>query len=131
MHIEIPAWILLAQEQAAGGGQGGILEALFGGPFSMIFLFAFLGIMFLVLVVQPERKRQAEHRKMLESLKPNDRIVTVGGIYATVVQVPKDSDELVVRIDDNQNVRMRIRRSAVSKVIESEGKKGKNKDKSA
>ena len=131
MHIEIPAWILLAQQQAEGGGQGGILEAFFGGPFSMIFLFAFLGIMFLVLVVQPERKRQAEHRKLLESLKPNDRIVTVGGIYATVVQVPKDSDELVVRIDDNQNVRMRIRRSAVSKVIESEGKKGKNKDKSA
>ncbi len=97
----------------------------------MIFLFAFLGIMFLVLVVQPERKRQAEHRKMLESLKPNDRILTVGGIYATVVQVPKNSEELVVRIDDSQNVRMRIRRSAVSKVIESDGKKGKNKDKSA
>ena len=44
MQIEIPTWILLAQEQAEGGG--GILEALFGGPFSMIFLFAFLGIMF-------------------------------------------------------------------------------------
>ncbi len=121
---------LLAQAAQQAQGQGGIMEALFQGPFSIIFLFAFLGIMFLVLVVQPERKRQAEHRKMLDSIKPNDRIVTVGGIYATVVQVPKDGNELLVRIDENHNVRMRITRSAVSKVIQPEDKKGKNKESS-
>ncbi len=116
------------QEAAQGQGQGGILEALFQGPFGMVMLFGFIGIMFVLLVIQPERKKQAEHKKMLDSVKPNDRIVTVGGIYATVVQVPKDGDELLVRIDESNNVKMRITRSAVSRVLRAEDKKAKNKD---
>lgn len=124
-------YALVAQAQSAGQpGQGGIVDTLFQGPWGMFLLFAFIGIMFLLLVVQPERKKQAEHRKLLDSIKPNDRIVTIGGIYATVVQVPKDGNELVVRIDENNNTKMRITRAAVSRVIRPEEKdKAASKDK--
>jgi preprotein translocase subunit YajC len=36
---------------------------------------------------------------MVASIKKNDRIVTVGGIHATVVNVKNNT--LIIRIDDN------------------------------
>jgi preprotein translocase subunit YajC len=61
---------------------------------------------------------------MRANLKKNDRIVTVGGIIGTVINAPKDSDEISIRIDESSNTRMRILRSAVNRVLgESEEKK--------
>ena len=116
MNFDMIATELWAQA-APKQGQGGLVESLFTGPWGMFILFAFIGVMFLMLIVQPERRKQAEHKKLLESIKPNDRVVTIGGLYVTIVQVPKESNELIVRIDESNNTKMRIARSAISKVL--------------
>ena len=112
--------IALWAEAAPKAAQPGLLETLLGSGSGMIIMFAFLGVMFWLVIIKPEKKKQTHHRQMLEALKPNDRIKTVGGIFGTVVQVPKESNEVVVRIDEATNTKIRITRSAVSDVLAQE-----------
>ena len=59
-----------------------------------------------------ERKRY-EH--MLQSLKKNDRVQTIGGILGTVVDVR--DNEVVLKVDEASNVKMRFNRSAIKEVL--------------
>ena len=66
---------------------------------------------------------------LLNSLKKNDRIVTVGGIYGVVTNVQKDADEVTVKIDESNNIKVRITFGSVARVINGEAngdKQGKS-----
>ncbi len=73
-----------------------------------------IGIMYF-LVIRPQKKREAERQQMLASVRKNDRILTSGGIFGVVMSV-KDN-EVVLRIDDSANVRVRVARSAVAEIV--------------
>ena len=73
-----------------GGGMGGLLGGLM--PFLLIF-----GV-FYFLIILPQRKRQKALSDMVSTLKPGDKVVTSGGIYATVKQV-KEKSLLVMSAD--------------------------------
>jgi len=64
------------------------------------------------------KKQQKQHKQMLEALKKGDRIRSIGGIVGTVVDVRED--EVVVKIDENTNTKMRFVRSAISTVYQQE-----------
>ena len=38
----------------------------------------------------------------------NDRVVTIGGIRATIVNVRREMDEVVIKIDDNTKLKMTV-----------------------
>lgn len=78
--------------------------------------FVIIGLMFYLLLIRPERKKRAEMTKMLNNLKKNDRIITMGGILGVVVNVTPSSEEVTIRVDDSNNTRIRILRSAISRV---------------
>src|ERR1043165_4182111 len=73
----------------AGGG-GSILGAI--APFLLIF-----GVFYFLIIV-PQRKRQKALQEMIGTLKAGDRIITSGGIIATVTAVREKS--LLVRSAD-------------------------------
>ena len=73
-----------------GGGMGGLLGGLM--PFLLIF-----GV-FYFLIILPQRKRQKALSDMVATLKPGDKVITSGGIYATVKQV-KEKSLLVMSAD--------------------------------
>jgi preprotein translocase YajC subunit len=50
------------------------------------------------------------------ALKKNDRVQTIGGILGTVLEV--SDTEVVLKIDEANNTKIRVLPSAVSKVIE-------------
>ncbi len=79
--------------------------------------FAIIGVMFYFLLIRPERKKRQDLTNLLDSLKKNDRIVTIGGIHGVVVNVAKDSDEVTIRVDEGTNTKLRVSRSAISRVI--------------
>lgn len=101
---------LLAQDNGGGG---------FFDPVSLLPLVT-IGFLFYFLLVWPERKRKKRHELMLSNLKKNDRIVTVGGIYGTVVNVQKDAEDVTIKVDENSNTRLRITRSSIGRVIREE-----------
>ncbi len=85
-----------------GGGMGGLLGGLM--PFLLIF-----GV-FYFLIILPQRKRQKALADMVAALKPGDKVITSGGIYATVKQV-KEKSLLVMSADKSI---LEVSRSAVA-----------------
>ena len=85
-------------------------------PFQQHFIL--IGLMVLVmyfLLFRGPRKKQQQHKQMVQSLEKNDRIRTIGGILGTVVDI-KD-DEITLKIDESNNTKIKISHSAVGKKI--------------
>lgn len=118
--MSLAAWPLA---QAAGGGakgkgaagDGGLLNTLFANP---LIPFLLIGLVFYLLLMRPEQKRKKEMEQLLSNLKKNDRVVTIGGICGTVVNVSSGSNYVTLRVDDSNNTRVRVLRSAISRVGE-------------
>jgi preprotein translocase subunit YajC len=89
---------------------------------------AVIGVMLYLMILRPESRRRAEQTRMLQGLKQNDRVWTVGGIFGTVVNAQKDSEAITIRVDDATNTRIRVLRSAISRVESDEKKEGEKKD---
>ena len=83
-------------------GLGGLLSGLM--PFLLIF-----GVFYFLIIV-PQRKRQKALADMVSALKPGDKVITSGGIYATVKEVKEKS--LIVM--SAQKSLLEISRSSVS-----------------
>jgi preprotein translocase subunit YajC len=94
----------------------GLMQFLSGPalPFIMI------GVLAWLMFFRPESKRRAEFQKLLEGLKKNDRVITAGGIYGTIVNVQQGSDDVTLRIDDSSNVRIRVLRTSITRVLTGE-----------
>ena len=73
-----------------------------------------IGVMFYFLVLGPDRRRRSEHTSMMDNLKKNDQVVTIGGIKGTVTNV-KD-DEVTIRVDETNNTRIRVLKSSISRI---------------
>ena len=91
--------------QAAAGQAGG------GSSLSFILMMVLIfGVMYL-LMIRPQQKRQKELNKFRDALKKGDKIITAGGIYATV----KSVEESTVLIEVDSNVTLRIDKSMIMK----------------
>ena len=82
-------------------------------------LFQFLPIiaifaLFYFMILMPQRKRQQETQRMLDALKPNDKVITNGGIVGLVTQVREDTPRTVqLRICESPAVRIDVLRSSI------------------
>ena len=82
-----------------------------GGLMStVVMLVVMLGIFYFMLI-RPENKRKKEAEQMRSSVKTGDKIITIGGIIGTVVNV-KD-DKIVIETSSDQ-VRMELAKWAIS-----------------
>tara|TARA_B100000029_G_C16903818_1_gene715141 strand:- start:94 stop:381 length:288 start_codon:yes stop_codon:yes gene_type:complete len=60
-------------------------------------------VIFYFFLIRPQQKKVKEHKKMVESLKRGDKIITSGGIVGTIDRVI-DSDKVEVIIAENVKV---------------------------
>ncbi len=129
LAVTVQFFGLLAQEGAAVPAGGAVpvggpavdgaaqnpggLGVLFENP---LFLIGPLFFLFYFIVLAPEKKRKRKEQQMLSQIGKNDRVVTAGGIHGVVVAARPESEVVTIRIDDKQNVRIRVNRSAIAKV---------------
>ena len=85
----------------------------------LFFIGGIFVVMYFILFREP-RKRQRQQQQMVQSIKKNDKVRTVGGIIGTVVDV-KD-DEIVLKVDESNNTKIRIMASAIGKNLSNEEK---------
>ncbi len=71
-------------------------------------------VVFYFLLIRPQQQKQKTHRTMLDTLRRGDRVVTGGGIIATVNRVTSP-EEVVVDIADG--VRVRVLRSTITTIL--------------
>jgi preprotein translocase subunit YajC len=81
----------------------------------LIFIAITLALLWL-LVIRPQRNRQAKHTAMISDLSVDDEIVTAGGMYGRIRRM--DEDVLTVEVAPETTVR--IARGAVVEVIRPE-----------
>jgi len=92
------------------GGSGG------AGMHFMTMMIIIFAIMYF-LIIRPQKKKEQERQRMLDEVKKNDRVVTIGGMHGQVMSVR--GDEVIIRIDQSKDVRVKFNKSAVSRIISS------------
>lgn len=90
-----------------------------GSPWDFMFPLL-LGVAFVYfLIIRPQKREQDEKQKLLTALKKNDRVLTTGGMYGTIVNIKED--EVTLRVDDQAKVKVRFAKSAIAKVVGTDG----------
>ena len=84
------------------------------GYYNLIFLGVIMIVMYFFVLRGPKKKQQ-QHQKMVQALRKNDRIRTIGGILGTVLEV-KD-EYIVLKIDESNNTKIKISPTAIGTVI--------------
>lgn len=80
-------------------------------------------VIFWLLILMPQRRERKKKQEMLGAMKKGDRVQTIGGILGTVVDIREH--EVVVKVDESNNTRLRFAKAAVQAVLEKEnGKSG-------
>ena len=79
---------------------------------SLILIVAMFALLWLLLI-RPQRSKQADQQRMFESVEPGDEVLPVGGIYGIVEEIDEE-DDLVVEIAEG--ILVRIARRAVASV---------------
>lgn len=108
--------------QGLTGGGDGFVAFL---PLILIF------VVFYFLLIRPQMKRQKEHKNKLGSIRRGDKIVTGGGIIATVTRIG-EGDQIDAEIASG--VKVKVMRNLVADVLTktepvSSGKSDKAEDK--
>jgi preprotein translocase subunit YajC len=98
-----------AEGDTAPAPKGG--GGLFGGN-NMFFII--IGVFLVVMIMMSsssKKKQQRQRQEMLASLKKGDKVVSIGGIVGSVVEVRED--EVTVKTDETNNIRMKFARWAI------------------
>lgn len=85
------------------------MDQLTGFILSLVLMFA----IFYFLLIRPQQKRQRERNEMLNNLQRGDKIITIGGLHGTIVDLT--DDKVTLKVADN--VRLTFERQAVNAVI--------------
>jgi preprotein translocase subunit YajC len=114
-HAVLASWIaLLAQAPAPQQGQGGGLSMFLqqmGLPLLMIML------LFFFMVLRPQQREAKKREELLKAIKKNDRVLTNGGIYGVVTSVQAEANEVILRIDEKNDTKMRMQLSSIARVL--------------
>jgi len=99
-----------AQDKAPGKGAAPLWPMLLA-------LFA----VFYFFMIRPQQKKQKESQSMLNQLAKGDRIVTIGGICGTIVNIKekkedKKSDDVVV-VKTSDATKLDMIRSSIARVV--------------
>jgi preprotein translocase subunit YajC len=101
---------------AMAGSPSGTQQDPKGAMLQTVGFLVIMLVMFYFVLIRPQSKKQKEHADMLKSLKAGDKIVTTGGVVATVVTVKERT--ISIRSADSK---FEITRAAVAEVTERSG----------
>jgi preprotein translocase subunit YajC len=95
--------VVLAEPAAGSAGNGFT---------TILFLLLLFGVVYF-LMIRPQQKRRREAMQMQSALGPGDRIVTIGGLHATVVSIDGD----VATLEIAPGVTVEFARQAIARSL--------------
>ena len=81
----------------AQAGQG-------GGGLTMLLMLALIFVVMWLFMIRPQQKRQKELNNFRNNLSKGDKVVTVGGIYGTIVEV--NDNKVLLEIDKDVKIKV-------------------------
>ncbi len=80
---------------------------------SQLLIFGLVLVAMWFLLIRPQQQRQKQHKQTVSALAPGQRVVTIGGLVAEIVEVR--GDRLLVRVADGSE--MEYVKDAVGRVL--------------
>jgi preprotein translocase subunit YajC len=75
--------------------------------------FVLIIVVFYVMLVRPNQRKQKQWQEMLGNLKSGDKITTTGGMRGTIISIKEDAIQLRVPPD---NIKIEVIKSAIASV---------------
>ena len=91
------------------------MSAQTGNSIMQVLPMILIMVVLLAIMIIPQRKREKKVKEMLASIRPGDRVRTIGGIYGTITSV-KD-DYVVIQVGPDK-VHLVCARGAISQIEE-------------
>jgi preprotein translocase subunit YajC len=95
----------------------GLVQLQAGGaeasPLSMLVPMVAIFLIFWLLLIRPQQRRQKEQEQMLKSIEKGDDVVTTGGLHGRVVGVSDDTLTLEIAAVKGEKVRVKVARARV------------------
>lgn len=104
---------ILAQAAESGGTSGS--SSLFGSPIVMMIL---MFVIFWVILIRPQQKQRKALAAKQAALKKGDKVITIGGMHATVNAV----SESTVSLKLSEGTFVKYDKTAIATVIPSGAK---------
>ena len=82
-------------------------------PLIQFLPFILILVVFYLILFRGPRKKQQQHKRMVQSLRKNDRVRTIGGIIGTVVDIK--GDEITLKVDESNNTKIKVASSAIGR----------------
>jgi preprotein translocase subunit YajC len=91
--------------------QAGAAEpSVFGG---MLVPMLAIVLIFWLLLIRPQQRKQREQEQMLKSIEKGDDVVTTGGLHGRVVGVTDDTLTLEIAAVKGEKVRVKVSRARI------------------
>jgi|SRR5579871_1480870 len=103
---------LLAEAGAAQAKDNPFAQYVQFLPFAAIFL------LFYFMIMRPQNREKQQRQSLLDALKKNDKVITIGGLIGTVANLSPDGKEVTLKVDDN--TKLRFLRSSIQTVVTAE-----------
>ena len=72
-----------------------------------------MGVIFWLLIIRPQMRRQKEHQARVSSLKKGDQVVTAGGLIGKVLRV----DDHTVELELGPNVKVKAVKTTIGEIV--------------
>lgn len=87
-----------------------LLQAASGGGIMSFLPMILIIVVFYFFMIRPQMKKQKDHKKYIEELDVNSKVVTTAGIHGRIVEI----SDTTFLIDVGSGVKMRFDKSAVA-----------------
>ena len=85
-------------------------------PFGMLVPMAAIFLIFYLLLIRPQQKRQRQQEAMLKSIEKGDSVVTAGGLHAKVTGVTDDVLTVDIGGVKGERIRVKVARARIDRV---------------
>ena len=82
-----------------------------GGGWTTWVMLILIFVVMWFFMIRPQRKQQKELQNFRDSLAKGDKVVTIGGIFGTIVEIKEDS----VLMEVDNGVKIRVSKQALVK----------------
>ena len=96
-------------QSAPAAAAGGDLQSTLMSMLPLVLMFVVLYF----VMIRPQKKKQKEHRAMIDALAKGDEVVTVGGLLGKVSKM----GESHIGLEVSNGVEVQVQRSAVVQVL--------------
>ena len=117
MMSAFPAVVWLQAEQGAGPDMS---------------FFLVMGVIFLIfymLVMRPQQKKQREHEAALKAVAKGDRVITTGGLHGVVTEARDEVLSIEIARVKGDRVRVDVQRARIDSITKKDDGKGSSSGK--